>query len=67
MTTVMELNKLDNLDQEDREKIEYFIKLLMNQNKYKKLQKEIEERRNEIKNGEILSHDEIWEAMKCSK
>jgi len=65
--TVAELSKLDKLDNEDREKIIYFVKLLMNQKKYKNLQGEIEERRQEIKTGEVLSHREIWESVKCSK
>jgi hypothetical protein len=27
------------------------------------LQKEIEDRRNEIKNGNILTHEEIWKSI----
>jgi hypothetical protein len=34
----------------------HFIK----QNKYNKLRREIEARREEVKRGEILSHEEIW-------
>ena len=51
------LEKLDNID---KEKVSYFIRLLLNQSKYRKLKKEITLRRMEIKNGETLPHNEIW-------
>ncbi len=51
---------LENLDKKDREKLLKFAKELYKQKKYKKLRKEIEERRQEILEGKVLSHEEIW-------
>ena len=48
------------LDKKDKEKLLKLAKELYKQKKYKKLRKEIEERRKEIEKGEILSHEEIW-------
>ncbi len=51
------------LDDEDKKKLEYFARLLLRQEKYHALQKEIDDRRKEIENGEKLSHDDFWEAV----
>jgi len=51
---------LENLDKKDREKLLKFAKELYKQKKYKNLRKEIEERRQEILEGKVLSHEEIW-------
>jgi len=51
---------LQHLDKKDKEKLFKFAKELFKQKKYSKLRKEIEERRLEIKKGEILTHEEIW-------
>jgi hypothetical protein len=48
------------LNDEDKDKILELANILLKQNKYNKLRKEIEARRSEIKRGEILSHEEIW-------
>jgi len=58
--TVSEASIMERLDQEDKEKVSYFIKLLLNKSKYQALKKEIAKRRKEIKTGETLSHEEIW-------
>ena len=42
----------------------YFAKLLLKQEKYKKLKEEIEDRKKEIERGEIFTHDEIWNKLK---
>jgi len=55
-----EFNIIEQLDEGDRYKIKYFIKLLIQQEKYNKLKKEIQSRRKEIEHGEVLTHDEIW-------
>ena len=55
-----EFNIIEQLDEGDRYKIRYFIKLLIQQEKYNKLKKEIQSRRKEIEHGEVLTHDEIW-------
>ena len=57
------LDILSKLDPEDKEKIIYFAKILLEQEKYQKLRKEIEERKKEIEKGEILTHEEIWNKL----
>lgn len=58
-----EIKLLEKLDKSDKEKVNYFLKLLLNQSKYNKIRKEIEERRKEIKQGDVLSHDDIWNEL----
>ena len=43
--------------------VSYFLKLLLNQAKYKKLKDEILSRKDEVKHGEIFEHDEIWKEL----
>ncbi len=59
----VELEVLERLDKSDKEKVMYFLRLLINQEKYKKLKKEITSRKNEIKRKEVLKHDEIWKKL----
>ncbi len=61
--SVVEMDVIEKLDKEDREKIAYFASLLHQQTKYRHLKKEIEGRREEIRKGEILTHSEIWDSM----
>ena len=56
-------NILERLDQEDKEKVSYFIRLLLNKSKYQFLKKELAERRKEIQSGETLSHEDLWKQM----
>lgn len=58
MEKVMEVVSL--LSDEDKMKILELANILLKQNKYNKLRKEIEARRDEIKRGEVLSHEEVW-------
>jgi len=51
---------LQKLDDNDKQKIHYFVNLLLKQSKYKRLQQELTNRRKEIANGEVLTHNEIW-------
>ena len=51
------------LDRTDQEKLLYFAKLLLKQEKYRKLKEEIEDRKKEIERGEIFTHDEIWNKL----
>ncbi len=60
MENSCEFNIIDRLDEDDKYKVKYFIQLLIRQEKYNKLKEEIQSRRKEIAQGEILSHDEIW-------
>jgi hypothetical protein len=60
---VSEAGIMERLDQNDQEKVSYFIRLLLNQSKYQALKKEIAERRKEIQTGKTLSHEEIWEQL----
>lgn len=48
-------------DDEDKKELSEFADILVKQNKYSRLRKEIEIRRDEIKNWEVLSHEEIWQ------
>ena len=57
---VSEIGIIEWLDQEDKEKVSYLIRLLLNKSKYQKLKKELADRREEITSGEILSHEDIW-------
>ena len=60
MGNTAELNGLELLDDDDKDKVRYFVRLLTRQAKYKKLKKEIRERKEEISKGDTLTHDEIW-------
>ena len=60
MKNTHEFSVLERLDDDDKYKIKYFIQLLMQQTKYKRLQEELRARREEISKGETLTHDEIW-------
>ncbi|HGY56685.1 MAG TPA: hypothetical protein ENK44_13340 [Caldithrix abyssi] len=61
--TELEIEVIEKLDKEDREKIAYFTELLLQKSKYHPLKKEIEKRREEIKNSDVLMHEEIWNKM----
>jgi hypothetical protein len=58
--TIEDMNILEKLDRDDKERVFYFIRLLVSQSKYRKLKEEISMRREEIKKGEILTHEDIW-------
>ena len=60
---IINIDFLKKLDPEDQEKALYFAKLLLEQQKYKKLKEEIEIRKKEIEKGEILTHEEIWKRL----
>jgi predicted transcriptional regulator len=54
---------IDRLDNEDKKKLDYFARLLIQQSKYRHLKTSISQRRKEIENGEVLEHDEIWKSL----
>lgn len=58
-----EISIIGRLDKDDKEKVSYFIRLLLKKSKYQALKKELAERRQEIESGETLSHEEIWGQM----
>ncbi len=58
-----EFKILEKLDNEDKYKIKYFIRLLVQQEKYNNLKDEIRSRRKEIAQGETLTHDELWASL----
>jgi hypothetical protein len=58
--TIEDMNILEKLDRDDKGRVFYFIRLLVSQSKYRKLKEEISMRREEIKKGEILTHEDIW-------
>ena len=55
------MNVISLLNDEDKKKVLELANILLKQNKYNKLRKEIEARRNEVRKGEVLSHEEIWQ------
>ncbi len=62
MATI-QVNMLQKLDDEDKQKVAYFVKLLVSQSKYAKLKEEISARKEEIRKGATLSHEEIWKEL----
>lgn len=60
---VSAMNIIEKLDQEDKDKVSYFLRLLLNQSKYQTLKKEIALRREEIQHSETLTHEAIWDHM----
>ena len=56
MENIDELLLIEKLDKQDKEKVKYFLKLLLEQKKYNNLKKE-------ISTGKILSHNEIWNKL----
>ncbi len=60
---VSAMNIIERLDQKDKEKVSYFIRLLLKQSKYQTLTKEITRRREEIQHGETLTHEAIWDQL----
>jgi len=63
MNNRYEFNMLEILDDEDKYKIKYFIRLLVQQEKYNNLKDEIRSRRKEIAQDETLTHDELWTSL----
>ena len=49
------------LRKSDQHLLEQFLLSLLEKERYKKLRKEIESRRLEVKNGECLTHEEFWD------
>lgn len=58
-----EMDMIKQLAQEDQDKVSYFIQLLMHQAKYHALRQEIALRREEIAQGNTLTHEDIWETL----
>ncbi len=58
-----DIQLLEKLDEQDREKAVYFLKLLLEQEKYRKTKAELRERREEIQRGDVLTHEEIWSQL----
>ncbi len=53
-------------DDEDKKELSEIAGILVKQNKYSRLRKEIEIRWAEVKKGEVLSHEEIWQDISRS-
>lgn len=60
---ISESNILEKLDSVDREKVSYFVRLLLDQSKYRRLKEELSLRREEIHQGETLTHDDVWDTL----
>ncbi|AEI14921.1 hypothetical protein Flexsi_1267 [Flexistipes sinusarabici DSM 4947] len=50
----------EKLDKKDKELIEQFISKVVESKKYKKLRDELNERREDIKKGDVISFDEFF-------
>jgi len=61
MSNLLEIT--EKLDKTDRKLVEQFISRLISKEKYRKLRRKIESRRNEAKTGKVLSHDEFWDKV----
>ena len=61
--SILKMDIINRLEDDDKGKIEYFVNLLIHQSKYRVLKKEIQERRKEIQAGEIIKHNDIWNKM----
>ncbi len=61
MSDILEIT--EKLDKTDRKLVERFVNTLLSKDKYRKLRREIEARRNEAKTGKTLSHDEFWKKI----
>jgi hypothetical protein len=58
----MEITKIiNNLDKDDKKLVNLFVEELLKKEKYKSLREEIEKRREEIRKGEFLTHEEVWD------
>ena len=58
----MEITKIiNNLDKNDKRLVNLFVEELLKKEKYKSLREEIEKRREEIRKGEFLTHEEVWD------
>ena len=60
---VSTIKTIEKLDQEDQEKVSYFIQLLLKQTKYQTLKEDIALRREEIRRGETLTHEAMWDTV----
>lgn len=59
----LNMNTIDLLEDEDKQKVSYLASLLLKKEKYQHLKKDLRERRNEIKLNQTLSHDEVWDSL----
>ncbi len=57
MNTIEIINKLDK---NDKKLLDFLALELLKKEKYQNLRIEIEKRREEIKKGNTLSHEEVW-------
>ncbi len=58
------MNIIPLLDDEDKNTLSEFVKILVKKNKYNRLRREVEIRRAEVRKGEVLSHGEIWQDIR---
>ncbi len=61
--TIPSTEIINQLEPADQEKVEYFVKLLLDQERYKSLRMEIKARRKEIETGRFIKHDDFWKQM----
>ncbi len=56
-------NLITYLDEKDKEKVLFFAEMLIKQSKYDKLRKEIQKRRKEINDNQVISHQDFWQDL----
>ena len=59
----LNMNTINLLEEDDKQKISYLASLLLKKEKYNHLKNELFERKNEIKKNQTLSHNEIWSEL----
>ncbi|MBC2716534.1 MAG: hypothetical protein HF978_14610 [Desulfobacteraceae bacterium] len=55
------INIINYLDEKDKSKILFFAEVLFKHSKYEKLRTELEVRRKEIRESNIISHENFWQ------
>jgi len=56
-------NIITYLDEKDKEKVLFFAEMLIKQSKYDKLREEIQKRRKEINDNQVISHQDFWQDL----
>ncbi len=55
------IKEYEILNEQDKKLVKKFIEELIKKEKYESLRKELQKRRQEIKEGRVVSHDELWD------
>ncbi len=61
--STLSIDIINHLHEEDKEKLSYFVDLLLKKSEYENLSKDISKRRSEIKKKNVLSHEDVWKSV----